>query len=448
MHSLACGLECVPRSMPERSHLDASSRAPLTRCIPALSAGRQWLAEQLQQPQAAEKVTALAPLLLHRLVGALAADSASFAPHLERLAASCPALHSSTAEPALLALLPVPAAASELAQQWQEEKQQIASAADAAADVAENLSMAADGANGAAGGLAPLLEQLGYPATASDAAARKVMSHAGELNPAAVAAALGLMARTREGFTPSRRGESPPELASALGGLSLDGASSAWQPEALVDAVKFRAPGLDWAAVAEALDQPDFNVPDQAALQILMSAFKRAGDGGGGDNSNAFPLPAVLGRMWRNAGGQLSLLRAAASAPPELFSFAGAALKQPPVEGLTNGAPSAGTPNEAWLSLDLFETLARLSTEGGNHAGVRAVLEAGAQAAPEVMLLGFVQSRADWGVLQREVGTLLHFPKANSGCFCNLCYVYLSSNFGTTTCTPVSSLVSGLRVNA
>ena len=36
-------------------------------------------------------------------------------------------------------------------------------------------------------------------------------------------------------------------------------------------------------------------------------------------------------------------------------------------------------------------------------AGVRAVLEAGAQAAPEVLLLGFVQAHADWGPLQREV---------------------------------------------
>lgn len=77
------------------------------------------------------------------------------------------------------------------------------------------------------------------------------------------------------------------------------------------------------------------------------------------------------------------------------------------MEGLAGGAPANGTPNEAWLSLDLLETLARLSTEGGNHAGVRAVLEAGAQAAPEVLLLGFVQARADWGVLGREVRLFL-----------------------------------------
>lgn len=43
------------------------------------------------------------------------------------------------------------------------------------------------------------------------------------------------------------------------------------------------------------------------------------------------------------------------------------------------------------------------SGEGGHHAGVRTVLEAGAAAAPEVLLLGFSQARADWGPLQREV---------------------------------------------
>ena len=38
-----------------------------------------------------------------------------------------------------------------------------------------------------------------------------------------------------------------------------------------------------------------------------------------------------------------------------------------------------------------------------DHAAVRSMLEAGASAAPEVLLVGFVQVRANWGPLQREV---------------------------------------------
>lgn len=46
-------------------------------------------------------------------------------------------------------------------------------------------------------------------------------------------------------------------------------------------------------------------------------------------------------------------------------------------------------------------TLCRLSE--ADHAAVRSLLEGGASMAPEVLLLGFVQIRANWGVLQREV---------------------------------------------
>ncbi len=383
---------------PQASTFGADVRQTLR---PFSRAARDWLAQQLQQLQAADAVAALPATQLHRLIAALAADPETFAPQLERLAATCPPVQASAADPSLLALLPQPAAGSAGAtSQKQQQQQQLASGAVRAADIAS--SMAGHGGSGSGGGLAPLLEQLGYAATASDTAARKVVSHAGELSPQAVAAALGLMARTREGLAP-RREDAPAALASALGGLSLDGSPS-WQPEALVDAIKAHAPDLDWSVVAASLDQPDFSVPDAAALQLLAAAFRRAGRDG-------FPLPAALGRVWQNPDGQLSLLRAAAGAPPEVASFAGLnganGRRQPPVEGLAGGAPANGTPNEAWLSLDLLETLARLSTEGGNHAGVRAVLEAGAQAAPEVLLLGFVQARADWGVLGREVRVFL-----------------------------------------
>lgn len=91
----------------------------------------------------------------------------------------------------------------------------------------------------------------------------------------------------------------------------------------------------------------------QAALALLAGAFRRAGLGG-------IPLAAIFNRVWTHSGGQLSLLRAAAAAPPEVLSFSGSR-KQAPFEGLANGASATGTPNEAWLSLDFLETLARLS---------------------------------------------------------------------------------------
>jgi hypothetical protein len=41
-----------------------------------------------------------------------------------------------------------------------------------------------------------------------------------------------------------------------------------------------------------------------------------------------FPLEAVIGRIWKNTAGQLSFLRHAVSAPPEIFSFAHSSRKQ------------------------------------------------------------------------------------------------------------------------
>lgn len=77
-------------------------------------------------------------------------------------------------------------------------------------------------------------------------------------------------------------------------------------------------------------------------------------------------------------------------APPEVFSFAGSPNKQAPLEGLGAGRQLAGTPNGAWLSLDLLEGLCQLA--GAGHAdGVRRILEAPMGQCPELLLLGLAQ---------------------------------------------------------
>ena len=211
-----------------------------------MPAGRDWLAQASQQTWAAEAAGGLPPRLLHSVVATFAADPATFGLQLQRLAANCPVLHSADLEPSLPALLP------QGATQREQRRQRILEAAAHAAAIAAEA-MAGNGLNGAMpdGSLALLLEQLGYSATGSEAAARKVVAAAGELSSRSVAAALGLMARTREGLTSEGN-----NAASALGSLSLDdNQTSSWQPQVLVDAIKAAAPALDWSSVAEALDQ-------------------------------------------------------------------------------------------------------------------------------------------------------------------------------------------------
>jgi hypothetical protein len=102
-----------------------------------------------------------------------------------------------------------------------------------------------------------------------------------------------------------------------------------------------------------------------------------------GARGEPFPLAAVLGRAWAHAPGQLAFLRWATAAPPEVFSFEGVPRRLAPLEGLAAGRSSVGTPNQAWLALDLYAALARLD-EAGLSAGVRALLEPPAKACPEV----------------------------------------------------------------
>lgn len=77
------------------------------------------------------------------------------------------------------------------------------------------------------------------------------------------------------------------------------------------------------------------------------------------------------------------MLRAAHLHPAQVLSFEGAPQRLAPVEGLAGGRSPVGTPNQAWLCLDLYAALARLD-EAGLAAGVRALLEPPAQACPEV----------------------------------------------------------------
>ena len=64
-------------------------------------------------------------------------------------------------------------------------------------------------------------------------------------------------------------------------------------------------------------------------------------------------------------------------------------------------SPTGGA-NEAWLDLDLLDSLAALAG-AGQQAGVRALLEEPAQSCPELLLCGMAAAQGDWGQLQREV---------------------------------------------
>lgn len=209
----------------------------------------------------------------------------------------------------------------------------------------------------AANKLAAAMRELGYAATASEPAFAKLLAQFPKPNEAAVAEVLATMLRTLSGLD-DRLGVHHA-LATVLEGAGVkpEAHHGSWNFAVAVAGLKAAAPELNWALVASQLDSDAFAIPDQQAFVQLLSAFRLA-------THEQFPLRAVVGRLWANAPAQLSFLRHAVAVPPELFTFEGSDKRQPPLEGLAGGKSPLGTPNQAWLSLDLLETLSSLSTAG------------------------------------------------------------------------------------
>lgn len=222
-----------------------------------------------------------------------------------------------------------------------------------------------------ANSLAAVMEEAGASCSASDAALHDVLRHLPAPTEQAVAEVLGMVART-----------------------STEGAP-AWNAGVLVEGLKAANPALDWQRVAEALDTPGFATPDASSLAALMSAWRHA-------TPDPFPLRALVGGLWTNTAGQLSFLRQATAAAPEVFAWAHAERRQEPLEGLHAGKSPTGTPNTCWMALDLYSTLAALA-DSGHAPAVRAMLEAPLKACPELLLLGAAGVTGGWGPLQGEL---------------------------------------------
>jgi hypothetical protein len=65
-----------------------------------------------------------------------------------------------------------------------------------------------------------------------------------------------------------------------------------------------------------------------------------------------------------------------------------------------------GTPNHAWLSLDLLEVLCCLA-EMGHFGSVRALLDLPLKHCPELLVLGLAQIKTEWNTIQSEIVPIL-----------------------------------------
>jgi len=109
--------------------------------------------------------------------------------------------------------------------------------------------------------------------------------------------------------------------------------------------VYVQSPETNWIGVMENLDHEGFHIPNKDAFTLLMTMYKLACQvlhAKRGDKGvemclclvifwvlltvdmllqDSFPLHAICGSVWKNSEGQLSFLKYAVSAPPDLFTF-------------------------------------------------------------------------------------------------------------------------------
>ncbi|XP_019188947.1 PREDICTED: CCR4-NOT transcription complex subunit 1-like [Ipomoea nil] len=249
--------------------------------------------------------------------------------------------------------------------------------------------------------MADIMKELGYGSTASVLQCKEILSLFLPLTEITIARILGMTVYTYSGLEDNHN--IFLSFQTALGSSSLSDLPplSSWNTDALIDAINQLAPGLNWGIIIGNLDHEGFYVPNEASFSVLMSMYRRA-------CQDPFPLHAICGSVWKNAEGQLSFLRYAVLAPPELFTFAHSGRQLAYVDAVKDHKLQPGRANHAWLCLDLLEVFCQLA-ESGHASLIRCILEYPLKHCPEVLLLGLAHINTAYNLLQHEISSIV-FP--------------------------------------
>ncbi|XP_071698546.1 uncharacterized protein [Rutidosis leptorrhynchoides] len=269
-----------------------------------------------------------------------------------------------------------------------------------------------------------VLKELSYKCTLNVTICKDLLSLVLPLTEVTVAKIIGTVVRS-DGVVQDN-GIALSTFYSDFGRGSLSDVPSltSWNFDVLIDSIKQLAPGIRWSTVMEQLDHEGFYIPDEAAFSALISCYKHA-------SQDPFPLAAVCGNVWRNTEGQLSFLKYAVSAPPEVFSFVHCKRQLANIEAVNSYKFQSGHGNNAWLCLDLLEVLSQLA-ERGLAKSVRSLLEYPIKHCPEMLLVGMAHVNTSYNLMQNEVslavlpvilknaslgGVLLHLWHVNPSLF-------------------------------
>ncbi|KAJ0235619.1 Transcription regulator [Hirschfeldia incana] len=248
-----------------------------------------------------------------------------------------------------------------------------------------------------------LMGELGCGFTADAQQCKEILSNFAPLTEATIARILGNVARTACADREDNH-TTFPTFALALGcciPTELPTPRS-WNADILIETIKQLAPGTSWRKVIENLDHSGFDIPNMESFSFFMRLYTTA-------CKDPFPLDALCASVWNNMGGQLSFLKHAIAAPPEVFTFTHSPRKLVYVDNnMHSHEDQLGLSNQAWLSLDLLDVLCQLA-ERGHTVLVSSLLHYPLTHCPKTLLLGLAHIKTAYNLIQREVLSVV-FP--------------------------------------
>ncbi|KAM3870669.1 CCR4-NOT transcription complex subunit 1 [Diretmus argenteus] len=253
--------------------------------------------------------------------------------------------------------------------------------------------------------LAEFMQEVGYGFCASLDECRNIILQYGvrEVTASQVARVLGMMARTHSGLADGI----PLQSISAPGsGIWSDGKDKSdgsqahtWNVEVLIDVVKEVNPNLNFKEVTYELDHPGFMIRDSKGLQIVVYGIQR------GLGMEVFPVDLIY-RPWKHAEGQLSFIQHSLMSP-EVFCFADYPCHTVAIDILKAPPEDDNREIATWKSLDLVESLLRLS-EVGQYEQVKQLFSFPIKHCPDMLVLALLQISTSWHTLRHElISTLM-----------------------------------------
>ncbi|XP_078337543.1 CCR4-NOT transcription complex subunit 1-like isoform X2 [Crassostrea virginica] len=249
--------------------------------------------------------------------------------------------------------------------------------------------------------LADMILEAGYSCTISVEECRGNLIQFGvrEINPSSVAKVLGMMARTPAGLD----GQNVPQsnMSSGWGEVGDKGDKpglNTWNVEVFITVIQDLAPHFNWRDVVAELDHPTFLVVNKKGLRILLQGLNRG-------LQDMFPVEYIY-RPWKNTEGQLSFI-VQSLRNPDVFCFADYPCHTVVIDILKSSPDEDNREIVTWKSLDLVETLLRLS-DSGHYQTVSELFKIPIQNCPDMLVLALLQISPSWNTLKQElISTLM-----------------------------------------